>query len=80
MKKRQLIEILILIVLIIIFAINFLSEQKTTNKKIKINCETACLKVGKAGWTFFGAGPISINSFSTHEDCVYACQTKFKKK
>ncbi|MBU2540252.1 hypothetical protein KJ786_03790 [Patescibacteria group bacterium] len=79
MKRAEKIEIAILIILIIIWIINIWVKQKTANPKISINCDMACHQIGNVEWFFPGPGPISQNTFSTQEDCISACQAKFKK-
>lgn len=79
MNKKEKIGIVIIVILIIILAIIIWDGQKTTNPKIEINCQTACHQIGNNNWIFPGAGPISVNIFSTKEDCISACQARFKK-
>lgn len=77
MKKTGIVGIAIVVILVIIWAISVWAGQNTATTKVKLNCDRACHKVGNRGWTFLGAGLKNI--FSTEENCVSACQTKFGK-
>ena len=79
MKNSEKIGIAIIIVLIIIllFSISVGVGQKNNPETIKINCETACKKIGPDRWFFPGVS--SKDAFSTEEDCISACETRFKK-
>ena len=78
MKKSEKIEIAILIVLAIILAVNVWAG-KTNSKTIygKPVCDAMCHLVNQDSWSFPRAG--AYNIFSTKEDCVSACQARFKQ-
>ena len=75
MQKKVKIEIAVLAVLIIIFGISFWVGQGI-NSTAKIDCNTLCFQAGN-NWLFPGAG--NGNIFPTQDDCISACQTRFKK-
>jgi hypothetical protein len=79
MNKKEKIGIIIVIVLIIIFVINIIAVQDNTNKEVKINCDDMCFKIGDNSWISPGLDPVNQNTYFTKEECVFACQTRFKK-
>jgi len=78
MRTREKISIVALVILIIILAINFWSVQKSNPPK-KINCQTACHKMGSGRWLLPSAKYNEPKTFATQEQCIFVCQARIKK-
>lgn len=76
MTKNEKISLAIFVILLIIFAVN-LWAGKIGDSKTKKSCETACVQIRDMGWMFPGMKP--GNPLSSRENCVSACQARFKK-
>jgi len=69
---------IVIICLAIVITIIFSIGQNSTDKSTIIDCDTLCKQMGSKGWSFPGVRPIGT-FFYSKEECIPACQNRFKK-
>ena len=75
MQIREKAGILVLIFLIILLAVS-VGNGRASKAKTGISCQTVCRQMGNGNWLFPLAKHGLPKTFSTKEDCVYACQNR----